>query len=197
MKSLIGGRHSNWDWEDVGQHGHRKDKYGRKDSYSSQEKHALQTKSRNFDRYSKLEWNKHGLQIYSLNRIGTAVPYSRYDDDMAIAIVSPWNFKLPDNLKLVSDIYQIKGTPHRGPVKIKIQHCAPKESLSDLCILTSSNECPPYRFHKVDGNFHSNFAEFYVNSFSLYLIVWRKLVGMFNPSRLLYSVSLYSSSNVA
>ena len=180
--------HSNLDWEkELDEFGYEINRYcPHRHVYSYQEERTLPTKSQNLDRHSKLEWKKHGLQIRHLTR------YNYHK--IAIAIVSPCNFKLPDNLQLVSEIYQIKGTPHRGPVKIKIQHCAPKESLNDLCILTSSNEFPPYRFHKVDGNFHSTFAELYVNSFSLYLIVWRKLVGMFNPSRLLYSVSLYSSS---
>ena len=149
------------------------------------EKDPLQTVSQNFNRLSNLEWKTHGLQIQNLT--------DRFNQ-ITVAIVSPHNFKLPGNLQLVSEIYQIRSTQYPRPVKIKIQHCAPKESLNDLCILTSSDECPPYRFHRVDGKFHSNFAEFYVKSFSLYLIVWRKLVGMFNPSRLLYSVSLYSSS---
>ena len=188
IKSLIGGRCSNLELD---QRGYQKDRYGRQmGRHSKHDKHALQT---SFEGYKK-----HGLQIRNLTehryQIGTAVPYSTrsHYDQIAIAIVSPYNFKLPDNLQLVSEIYQIKGALDFTPVKIKIQHCSPKESLSDLCILTSSNDHPPYRFHKVDGRFHSTFAEFYVNSFSLYLIVWRKLVGIFNPSRLLYSVSLYS-----
>ena len=150
-----------------------------------QDKDPFQTAFHIFNRLSNLEWKKHGLQIHNL---------TDHCDQITVAIVSPHNFKLPDNLQLVSEIYQIQSTQYPRQVKIKIQHCAPKEGLSDLCILTSSDDCPPYRFHRVDGKFRSTFAEFYVNSFSLYLIVWRKLVGIFYPSRLLYSVSLYSSS---
>ena len=87
------------------------------------------------------------------------------------------------------------------PVTIKIQHCAIKRKLSDLCFVTSSDENSPYKCQYVQGDFDSNFGKIKVSSFSVYGIIMRPIVSLYETIRnffwpvtsgLLYSIYLYN-----
>ena len=144
------------------------------------------------------EWKGYGIELLFESH---SLPSDISERIISISVVSSMECLLPENVHLVSGLFQIdcQGKFDK-PVTIKIQHCAVKRKLIDLCFVTSSDENSPYKCQCVEGDFDSNFGEIKVSSFSVYGIIMRPIVSLYETIRnvlwpvtsgLLYSIYLY------
>ena len=143
-------------------------------------------------------WKGYGIELLFESH---SLPSDISQCIISISMVSSMECLLPGNFHLVSGLFLIdcQGKFDK-PVTIKIRHCAVKRNLSDLCFVTSSDENSPYRCRCVEGDFDSNFGEIKVSSFSVYGIIMRPIVSLYetirnvlwpDTSMLLYCIYLY------
>ena len=144
-------------------------------------------------------WKGYGIELLFESH---SLPSDISESIISISMVSSMECLFPGNSHLVSGLFQIdcQGKFDK-PVTIKIQHCAVKRKLIDLCFVTSSDQNSPYKFQYVEGDFDSNYGEIKVSSFSVYGIIMRPIFSLCENIRnvlwpvtsggLLYSIYLY------
>ena len=144
------------------------------------------------------KWKGYGIELlFESHSLSSDISQCK----ISISMVFSRQCLLPRNSHLVSGLFQIDcQSKFNKPVTIKIQHCNVKRKLSDLCFVTSSDENSPYKCQYVEGDFDSNFGEIKVSSFSVYGIIMRPIVSLYETIRnflwpvtsgLLYSIYLY------
>ena len=143
-------------------------------------------------------WKGYGIEL-RLERCCSIPSFSKCI--IRISLVSSRECLLPGNCHLVSGLFQIDcQSKFNKPISIKIQHCAVRRKLSSLCFVTSSDENSPYKCQCVEGDFNSHFGEIKVSSFSVYGIIMRPIISLYETIRniiwpvdsgLLYSIYLY------
>ena len=126
------------------------------------------------------EWQRYGLKLHIPEG---AVPAACTECKIDIKVGFAGQFRIPDDLQLVSCIYWLSGpqTPFLKPVTLEVEHCASiqdssqSESLQFVVAKCSQTELP-YQFRVLEkGTFvpESSYGSIEISQFSFFAIISR------------------------
>lgn len=95
-------------------------------------------------------WHEYGLQIYIPEN---SLPEDMHQCSVHVKVSIVGDYKLPQDVHLVSAVYSVKCIPKcqfSKPLILEIQHCAKPENIHKLCF--NKSDKTGSKFHIIDGD---------------------------------------------